>query len=82
MQISGFGAVKTRVFTKTESGNPTFRQILEALGTVEYISNSACNVYPLLRLCYISSAGKSALTIPLTLKEYAEMVEFNIPVTE
>ena len=82
VRISGFGAVETRVFTKTESSNPTFRQMLEALGTVEYISNSACNVYPLLRLCYISSKGKSALTIPLTLKEYAEMVEFNIPVTE
>lgn len=82
VQISGFGAVETRVLTKTESANPTFRQMLEALGTVEYISNSACNVYPLLRLCYTSSKGSSALTIPLTLKEYAEMVEFNIPVAE
>lgn len=80
--IVGFNGQSKRVdVTETQQVAVTVRQMLEALGTIEFIANSACHVFPQLRYTY-QSTGCFALTIPLTLDEYLEMVEFNIEITE
>lgn len=80
--IQGFKGTSDRVdLTDTQATNVTIRQVLEALGTTEFTCNTTCYVYPMLD-CFFNVTGCQNVLVKLTLEEYSELVEFNLPITE
>lgn len=81
-RVEGFGGYSDKVaITENQQQRFTVRQMLEALGTAKLYTPEECYVLPTLIFNY-QATGCFAVTIPLTIDEYLEMVEFNIEITE